>query len=227
MDNEFRPNNSRLKILIISISVILIAAMATFIVYISDNNGQQHKKITIDNEHSALKINSSARTDSTRANVIHTKQTIRKSINEKTKFNVSKPYTLLNQSDKFGEIAEMINRRIQTGTDADKKEMQVLQNELIASQKATFPRLRENYGLSANKLMSADSITVVVAGSQITFIGHRFALEENCRIDYRLLYDQLYGLRFKRATYRVTTSDTPTKVYNINSPKDTDIVSNR
>lgn len=102
-----------------------------------------------------------------------------------------------------------------------------LEKKVSSSQVKTFPKLRNiYYGLMKEKLWVNDVDVKILAPNNKTlrFTAGYFASNKNIQETQTTLHEMLVNLRFKQTQYKWYSGDDEFTYYNIESPKDSDIV---
>lgn len=101
-----------------------------------------------------------------------------------------------------------------------------LSRKAIAVQQTAFPKLRDAYGPAMRRLLwesDGDARTFGEGFRTVEFIAVDFVRNANIQAFQEDIQSQLYKLRFTRSQYRWFQGSEIT-YYEINAPKDTDIV---
>ncbi|HRP90743.1 MAG TPA: hypothetical protein PKX92_11980 [Edaphocola sp.] len=102
-----------------------------------------------------------------------------------------------------------------------------LQKKVIASQQKNFPKLRAAYYKFIKNTLWEHDVDVNLSGSNNTtlkFTGAYFAANKNIKTTQEALHEMLTLLRFKQTQYRWYKGEDEYTYYNIESPKDNEIV---
>jgi hypothetical protein len=149
---------------------------------------------------------------------------------------LSKPYTFdrsmisktVGEVKTFNNTAGVIKMGEASSNPEDQKLAKQLKEKLVSIQMEQFPAIRKAYGELSGKAVWEENITVTVSGQGgtiLTLAGGAFASNKNIGDTHKVVGPIAELLRFKRVNYKFIPSDPNYQYYDIDSPKDGEIVS--